>query len=99
MEKPKSNPPSNLAIIGRYILPSRIFEILENIEPGVGGEIQLTDALIALNREKPILGYEFAGERHDAGDIFGFIEANIAYGLKRPDLKPRIMEMVRRLAE
>lgn len=99
VEKKRIDPPSNLAIIGRYVLPSRIFEILEATQPGVGGEIQLTDALIALNQEQQILAYEFEGDRYDAGDIFGFIQANLIYGLKRPDLKPRLTELLKQLCK
>ena len=68
VEKPKKDPPSNLAVIGRYVLPPRIFELLEQVKPGVGGEIQLTDALAVLAREEGLLGYRFEGERYDAGD-------------------------------
>jgi UTP--glucose-1-phosphate uridylyltransferase len=86
VEKPKSNPPSNLAVIGRYVLPPRIFELLEQVKPGVGGEIQLTDALAMLAREQGLLGYRFEGERYDAGDRLGYLKANIAFALKRPEL-------------
>src|SRR6185369_5499434 len=68
VEKPKQDPPSNLAVIGRYVLPPRIFQILEAVKPGVGGEIQLTDALAVLAREEGLLGYAFEGDRYDAGD-------------------------------
>jgi UTP--glucose-1-phosphate uridylyltransferase len=86
IEKPKHEPPSNLAVIGRYVLPPRVFEILEAVQPGVGGEIQLTDALAVLAREDGLLGYRFEGDRYDAGDRFGYLKANIAFALKRPDL-------------
>jgi UTP--glucose-1-phosphate uridylyltransferase len=86
VEKPKHDPPSNLAVIGRYVLPARIFELLEQVEPGVGGEIQLTDALAMLAREEGLLGYRFEGQRHDAGDRLGYLKANVAYALKRPEL-------------
>lgn len=86
VEKPKQDAPSNLAVIGRYVLPPRIFEILEQVKPGVGGEIQLTDALAVLAREEGLLGYRFEGERHDAGDRLGYLKANVAYALKRPEL-------------
>jgi UTP--glucose-1-phosphate uridylyltransferase len=99
VEKKRIDPPSNLAIIGRYILPPRIFDILESTQPGIGGEIQLTDALIALNQERQILAYEFEGDRYDAGDIFGFIQANLIYGLRRPDLKPRLLELLQQLCK
>jgi UTP--glucose-1-phosphate uridylyltransferase len=86
VEKPKTNPPSNLAVIGRYVLPPRIFELLEQVKPGVGGEIQLTDALAMLAREEGLLGYRFEGQRYDAGDRLGYLKANIAFALKRPEL-------------
>ena len=86
VEKPKSNPPSNLAVIGRYVLPPRIFELLEQVKPGVGGEIQLTDALAMLAQEEGLLGYRFEGQRYDAGDRLGYLKANFAYAMKRPDL-------------
>jgi len=99
VEKPKGNAPSNIAIIGRYILPAHIFEILANTQPGVAGEIQLTDALIKLNQEQGILAYEFEGERYDAGDIYGFIQANLIYGMKRKELRPRLLELIRKLGQ
>jgi UTP--glucose-1-phosphate uridylyltransferase len=86
VEKPKQNAPSNLAVIGRYVLPPRIFELLEQVKPGVGGEIQLTDALAMLAREEGLLGYRFEGDRYDAGDRLGYLKANIAFALKRPEL-------------
>jgi UTP--glucose-1-phosphate uridylyltransferase len=86
VEKPKTNPPSNLAVIGRYVLPPRIFELLEQVTPGVGGEIQLTDALAMLAREEGLLGYRFEGDRYDAGDRLGYLKANIAFAMKRPEL-------------
>jgi len=99
VEKPKVNPPSNMAIIGRYILPAEIFDILEQTREGVGGEIQLTDALIKLNRKQPILAYEFEGRRYDAGDIFGFLQANICLAMKNPELKAKLKELMHRLLE
>jgi UTP--glucose-1-phosphate uridylyltransferase len=98
VEKPKKDPPSNLAVIGRYVLPPRIFEILEAVKPGVGGEIQLTDALAVLAREEGLLGYRFEGDRYDAGDRFGYLKANIMYALKRPDLAGPLKELIRELA-
>jgi UTP--glucose-1-phosphate uridylyltransferase len=97
VEKPKKDAPSNLAVIGRYVLPPRIFRILEQVEPGVGGEIQLTDALAVLAREDGLLGYRFEGERYDAGDRFGFLKANIAFALERPDLRPQLLEYLRQV--
>ncbi len=95
VEKPKSDPPSNLAVIGRYVLPPRVFEILEAVEPGVGGEIQLTDALAVLAREEGLLGYRFEGERYDAGDRFGYLKANVAFALKRRDLAGPLLAWLR----
>ena len=86
VEKPKVDPPSNLAVIGRYVLPPRIFELLEQVKPGVGGEIQLTDALAMLAKEQGLLGYRFEGDRYDAGDRLGYLKANFAYAMKRPEL-------------
>ena len=82
-----STMPSNLSITGRYILQPEIFEILARQERGAGGEIQLTDAMIGLSRTQRFYGVEFAGERHDCGSKAGFLRANIAYGLARPDLR------------
>jgi UTP--glucose-1-phosphate uridylyltransferase len=95
VEKPKGEPPSNLAVIGRYVLPPRIFEILEKVPPGVGGEIQLTDALAVLATEQGLLGYRFEGERYDAGDRFGYLKANIAFALKRPELRETLLAYLR----
>mgnify|MGYP000344963560 CR=1 FL=1 len=91
VEKPKQGTaPSSLAIIGRYILPPQIFSILERIVPDERGEIQLTDGLKELNKEIPVFGYEFVGDRYDAGDKLGYLQANIVYGLKHPEIGPRL---------
>jgi len=95
VEKPKRDPPSRLAVIGRYVLPPRIFGILESQQPGVGGEIQLTDALAVLAREEGLVGYRFEGERYDAGDRFGYLKANVAYALKRPGLREPLLAWLR----
>jgi len=95
VEKPKRDPPSNLAVIGRYVLPPRIFEILERIPAGVGGEIQLTDGLAVLAREEGLLGYRFEGDRYDAGDRLGYLKANVMYALKRPELAAPLREFLR----
>jgi UTP--glucose-1-phosphate uridylyltransferase len=95
VEKPKSNPPSNMAVIGRYVLPPKVFGMLEKTERGVGGEIQLTDALAMLQQTDGLLGYRFEGIRHDAGDKVGYLIANIAFALKRPDLRPGLLEYLR----
>lgn len=100
VEKPKlAEAPSRLAIVGRYVLTPRIFEILEQTDPGKGGEIQLTDAMARLMREEGFLGYQFEGERYDAGDKFGFLQANIAYAMKRPDIAPKLLEYMRSLTD
>jgi UTP--glucose-1-phosphate uridylyltransferase len=99
VEKPKAEPPSNLAVIGRYVLPPRIFSYLEQVKPGVGGEIQLTDALAMLAQEVGLLGYRFDGERFDAGDRLGYLKANIAFAMKRPELAAPLREYMRGLAK
>lgn len=87
VEKPKADEaPSNLAIIGRYILTPEIFKSIESIEPGLGGELQLTDALKHLLRSRPVYGYKFEGTRYDAGDKLGFLKATIEFALQRHDL-------------
>jgi UTP--glucose-1-phosphate uridylyltransferase len=98
VEKPKQGTsPSNLAVIGRYVLPPDVFEILENTKPGAGGEIQLTDALDKLAAQGRLIGYAFEGQRYDAGDRLGYLKANIAYGLKRPELKDGLLSYMREL--
>lgn len=101
VEKPaKGTAPSNLSITGRYILQPEIFEILETQERGAGGEIQLTDAMIGLARSQQFYGVEFEGERHDCGSKPGFLRANIAYGLKRPELRDALIaEMKKHLGQ
>jgi UTP--glucose-1-phosphate uridylyltransferase len=87
VEKPKaSEAPSNLAIIGRYVLTHDIFESLQAIDPGSGGELQLTDALKHLLRTRPIYAYRFEGTRYDAGDKLGFLKATVEFALRRRDL-------------
>lgn len=96
IEKPKpENAPSNLAIIGRYILTPRIFFHLGNGKKGANGEIQLTDAMKALLDEQPIFGYKFKGERFDCGDKVGFQMANLSFALARPDMKDRLIHFIR----
>ncbi len=93
VEKPKaSEAPSNIAILGRYIITPRIFDILENTKPGKGGEIQLTDALKTLISEEDMYAYNFKGRRYDVGDKEGFLEATVEYALKRDDLKEAFMK-------
>jgi UTP--glucose-1-phosphate uridylyltransferase len=87
VEKPKAaDAPSNLAIIGRYILTPEIFHCVESIQPGSGGEIQLTDALKYMLRNRPIYGLKFEGTRYDAGDKLGFLKATVEFALNRHDL-------------
>ena len=94
---PKGTAPSNLAVIGRYLLPPDVFGILERIKAGAGGEIQLTDALAVLAQQKRLLGVRFKGERHDAGDRLGYLQANIAYALRRPELREGLLAYLRKV--
>ncbi len=86
VEKPKENPPSNYAIIGRYILPPEIFPYIENTQRGAGGEIQLTDALRQLVQSGDFYGYVFEGTRYDAGEKLGYLKATVDYALRHPKL-------------
>jgi len=98
VEKPKaSEAPSNLAIIGRYVLTPEVFPSLEAIEAGSGGEIQLTDGLKHLLRSRPIYGYRFEGTRYDAGDKLGFLKATVEFALKRYDLGAPFREYLKTL--
>ena len=91
VEKPKKEEaPSNYAIMGRYVLTPEIFDILETLPPGAGGEIQLTDAIKELNKKQAVYACEFSGDRYDVGDKFGFIKATIEFALDRPDLKDQL---------
>ncbi len=87
VEKPEpKDAPSNLGVVGRYILTPRIFELLENTNKGSGGEIQLTDAIAKLQKEETVYAYQFDGKRYDCGSKLGYLEATIAYALKHPEL-------------
>jgi UTP--glucose-1-phosphate uridylyltransferase len=87
VEKPRpEDAPSNLAVIGRYILTPTVFETLSDIKAGAGGELQLTDGLKQLLKKEKIYGYVFDGKRHDTGDKLGFLKATVEFALKRPDL-------------
>jgi UTP--glucose-1-phosphate uridylyltransferase len=98
VEKPKSNPPSRWAIVGRYVLPPEIWGHLAATKAGAGGEIQLTDALKQLvGSERGLYGVAFTGVRHDAGDKIGYLRANLAYALKRPELRDAVIELCREL--
>jgi UTP--glucose-1-phosphate uridylyltransferase len=91
VEKPKlGENPSNYAVMGRYILTPEIFTILESLPPGAGGEIQLTDALVLLNKIQSVYAYQFIGTRYDVGDKLGFIKATVDFALSRDDLKEEV---------
>ena len=96
VEKPAvEEAPSNIAILGRYIITPEIFNILENQEPGKGGEIQLTDALQTLATKEAIYAYNFEGRRYDVGDKLGFLEATVDFALKRPELRDEFIEFLK----
>jgi UTP--glucose-1-phosphate uridylyltransferase len=98
VEKPRAEAaPSNLAVIGRYILEPEIFDALASTTPGAGGEIQLTDALRALLRQRPIYGLRFEGKRYDAGDKLGFLKATVEFALRRDDLGPAFRQYLKSL--
>jgi len=97
VEKPKINPPSHYAIIGRYILPPSIFPLLEKTERGAGGEIQLTDALRELLRTGDFYGYVFEGKRYDAGEKLGYLKATVDYALRHPLLGGEFREYLQGL--
>ena len=93
VEKPPvEEAPSNVAILGRYIITPRIFKILEETKPGKGGEIQLTDALLKLIDEEAMYAYDFEGTRYDVGDKLGFLKATVEYALRREDLRDGFIE-------
>lgn len=95
VEKPKpEEAPSNLAIIGRYLLTPEIFEMLAAQKPGAGNEIQLTDAIDTLNRTQRVFAHEFNGKRFDVGDKFGFMTTSIEYGLKHPEIKDKLHDYI-----
>jgi UTP--glucose-1-phosphate uridylyltransferase len=98
VEKPKpEDAPSNLAIIGRYVLTPTIFEMLASTEKGAGGELQLTDGLKQLLKKEKIYGFTFEGKRHDTGDKLGFLKATVEFALKRDDLGKDFREYLKRL--
>jgi UTP--glucose-1-phosphate uridylyltransferase len=93
IEKPApAEAPSNLAVIGRYVLPPEIFSILQKTKPGKNGEIQLTDALLELAKKAPMFALEIQGQRYDAGDKLGFLIATVEFALKNPSLGPDFAE-------
>lgn len=96
VEKPKpEDAPSNLAVVGRYILTPRIFKLIERTPRGAGGEIQLTDAISAMIQEQTVLAYEFEGTRYDCGSKLGYLKANVEYALKHPELAEGFREYLR----
>jgi UTP--glucose-1-phosphate uridylyltransferase len=99
VEKPKlEDAPSKQAIIGRYVLTPRVFTLLEETQPGAGGEIQLTDGIKALLKEEKVFGYTFEGKRFDAGDKFGMLQATVEFALKREDLGAKFRDYLKALA-
>ena len=98
VEKPPvEEAPSNVAILGRYIITPQIFKILEETKPGKGGEIQLTDALLKLIDEEAMYAYDFEGTRYDVGDKLGFLKATVEYALRREDLRDGFIEYLNTL--
>ncbi len=98
VEKPSiDEAPTNVAILGRYIISPEIFPILEHTEKGAGGEIQLTDALKQLAKQESMYAYDFAGKRYDVGNKLGFLEATVEFALRRDDLKVQFKEYLRQL--
>ena len=100
VEKPdRENTPSNIAILGRYIITPRIFDFLSNAKPGKNGEIQLTDSLCELAGVEPMYAYDFIGKRYDVGNKLGFLQATIEYALKRDDLKDEFAAYLKDVTE
>ncbi len=100
VEKPSpEEAPSNVAILGRYIINPAIFEILENTKPGKNGEIQLTDALKELAKKEAMYAYVFEGRRYDVGDKQGFLEATVEYALRRPELREHFLNYLEEIVE
>lgn len=100
VEKPrKEEAPSRYAIMGRYILRPEIFDILKDLPPDSGGEIQLTDALNIMNQSQAVFAYDFHGLRHDIGNKFGFIRATIDYALQRKDLREEVLKYLKEVVE
>lgn len=98
VEKPTvTEAPSRLAIMGRYVINSSIFEYLEGIKPGAGGEIQLTDALRAQGRDEPVYAYHFKGKRYDAGDKLGYLKATVEFALESPNLGMQFEQYLKEL--
>ncbi|WP_088227488.1 UTP--glucose-1-phosphate uridylyltransferase GalU [Desulfosporosinus sp. FKB] len=94
---PEDSPATRLAIMGRYIISPEIFDILETLAPGKSGEIQLTDGLRKLSKKREVLAYDFVGRRYDVGDKFGFLQANIEYGLRSEEFSDKLLQYLRGL--
>src|SRR5690606_3992381 len=94
---PQGEAPSNLAIIGRYVFPYELFDCIDNLQPGAGGEYQLTDAIRSLMRRGPVYAYRFEGKRYDAGDKLGFLQATVEFALDRDDLGGPFREYLKKL--
>jgi UTP--glucose-1-phosphate uridylyltransferase len=100
VEKPEvGKAPSNIAILGRYIITPEIFEILKDLPEGKNGEVQLTDALNELAKKEAMYAYDFEGRRYDVGDKLGFLEATVDFALKRPDLKDGFMNYLQKICQ
>ena len=100
VEKPDADKaPSNLAILGRYIITPEIFDILSDLPPGKGDEIQLTDALKELSKKEAMYAYDFEGKRYDVGDKLGFLEATVDFALKREELKDGFLDYLRKVCK
>ena len=98
VEKPKpAQAPSTLAVVGRYILTPAIFDCLEKVQAGAGGEIQLTDGIATLLRQEPVYAYEFTGKRYDCGSKFGYLQATVEYALEHPELKDQFRAYLKSL--
>lgn len=98
VEKPDADKaPSDLAIIGRYVLTPEIFDVLENQKPDEGNEIQLTDAIDTLNKKQRVFAHVFTGDRYDVGNKFGFLKTNVEFGLKHPEVKDELRQYIKDL--
>jgi UTP--glucose-1-phosphate uridylyltransferase len=100
VEKPKAeDAPSNLGVVGRYVLTPAIFKHLHELQPGAGGELQLTDAIAALLKEEPVLAYEFDGVRYDCGSKQGFLQATVEFALKHPEVRDQFRHYLQTVAQ
>ena len=100
VEKPApEKAPTTQAVVGRYVLTPQIFEHLRNVQPGAGGEIQLTDAIASLLKEEAVLAYQFEGTRYDCGSKLGYMQAQVAFGLKHPDVGAEFAAYLKQMNE